>query len=262
MSLTIENAINKIEPYNDKIFYCPLNIDEIKLIEKDLKIKFPKSYELYLLKIGLFQDLIKGEMLETRSDLALEKTFINEIVRKNPELFFAFGRNGFGDLLLLKDDKENDNFIYKLSHNSGKITKTKNNFTDFIEKKIDKAIKDYKKRKLNSEKAWKVQFSFKAENEQVIFESLKKEFEVNKINDWEYVEETPAGVKEFILKFKLNNKELNLHKLEYKDWDLPNISFNYEEPVINLCTESKIDELHSLFNKKDSGYKLVNYGIL
>jgi len=257
----IQSMIQGIDKYRDKIFICPLTSEQIVDLENSLKIKFPNTFLAYLSTIGIFQDLICEEMF-TFSDYLLEKDFIKRAVRDNPDKYFAFSRDGYGNLLALKDASDNDEHIYFINHESGKVSRQKLTFLTYVYNKIQDAINNYDDRKLNEDKAWMVQFSFRTNNEKQILEILKDRYGSMDENDWRFVEKTKAGVTHCEKTLVCSKKLIVISRLEYEKWDCPNFSFDFQEPVLVLKNNSEIEKLDILFRELSIRYKMVNYGIL
>jgi hypothetical protein len=128
---------------------------------------------------------------------------------------------------------------------------------------IEKELKKIKKRKLNENKKWTVQFSFRTNDDHLILEIMSDTFPITSSEEYRFIDKSPANVSSFKKTFQLNNKELEMHKLEYDAWDSPMFTFNFDEPVENLQDGSIIEQLDSMFKtEKSLNYKLVNYGIL
>ncbi len=264
----IDEILNKIKSHIDKIYFFPLEDSEIITIQKILGVIFPDIYTSYLKKIGLKQDLIEPhkyselQLFESEQDFIDQKDFLQDIIENNAEIYFAFGHNGCGDLFLLKRKEENDNYIYEVLHDTGEIIKIDMSYSDFLRCEVNLTLDSIDDHKKNENKKWSVQFSLKTDSENNIITVLNQEFDANLSEDWEFIDESPAKVREFHKKLMINQKEFILKKLEYENWENPNYFFNMEESL-NQINDSMIKKLHNLFSKHQYlGYKLIDYGIL
>ena len=113
----------ELDKYSDRILISPLKRNEIISLEKKLKICFPEVFFTYLEHVGLLQYLIHDTIFETKSQFIREKQFINDIIKESYNIYFPIGHNGFGDIIVMKDKKEDDLYLYLVLHESGKIKK-------------------------------------------------------------------------------------------------------------------------------------------
>ncbi len=262
MKTDIQNIITRLKPYRDRVLCCPLTTEQIMDLEVKLNISFPDSFREFLALVGIFQDLCP-ELLETQADFEFEREFILRTTKTKPEMYFAFARDGYGNLQLLKDRMFQEEIIFKLSHASGRVRATKVTFLQFVDKAVTKTIKRYKKLKLNTEKKWCVQFAFQCRSEIEVFETLQKHFTLERIDSpWSSPDISPAEVTKRSMKFVLDGIICILEKLEHNSWPSPNFFFNMEEPVLQVQKYSRITKLHETLTASRLDYKLVNYGIL
>lgn len=252
----------KIKSFEDRIFYFPLSGKEIIELEVELKITFPDEFFSYLKYFGLLQDLIPN-MLMTKSEYLFERDFINRVVQEQPNTYFAFSNDGYGNLLALKGKEASDEYVYKIAHETGRINKTKYTFPDFTDKWVNRAIKGCNQRKKNVDKCWSVQFCFEVQDESFLCDLINEQFDHSLDDEWKYEDISPAGVTSYVKGFSIGGEKLVLQKYEYQGWETNHYSFNYSESVIILKKgQSIIEKMNKLFNSSSLGFKLVNYGIL
>ena len=258
----MEMLLSQIKGFDEKIVIMPLKDTEIRKLEKVTKVKLPDYYILFLKKVGIFQDLLNYELFDVES-LVVEKNFINRVVKKEPEIYFPFAANGSGDLFVITDRSKNDNYVYIIYHETGRVSRKKSTFYDIVAKAINKAIKNYKKLKPNDKKEWAVQFSFSTNDDSGIIELMKKFYKITYMSEWNYIDKSSAGVKEYNKIINTKKAEFVLSRLEYKKWDTHSYSFDFSEKVTNIKNKgSLIVKMKRAFNKKkELGFILVDYGI-
>ena len=113
----------------------------------------------------------------------------------------------------------------------------------------------------NTEKKWRVRFSFGVADEHPILEALQRLGHAH-LGPWTHEGVTGAGVacREAPLTFA--GRQLGLKKSEYHTWTEPLFAFNYDEPPTVPTEQSTIRKLDDVFRAPDLGYKLVDYGVL
>lgn len=259
IEMDIENFINNLSGFKDKVTISPLSETEVNEIEQILDRKLPIYYRDFLLRVGLKQDVVWG-LNDRINDFDPLEDFLPEGESKR---FFRFGHNGGEDYWLLRNDDPSDKTIYEFDYYCDFEIKSLNKtFNDLLNEAIQNLTENQDQLTSNSDKVWAVQFSINTNDEMDIIKSLRTEFKCDIANEVIYTDTSPARVVCSEGKIKLQGIEIPLKKLEYEGWETASFCFDWEESVADMNENSLINRI--VENLKRSGLKvrLVDYGIM
>jgi len=249
----IDEILMDLVPYMDKVFLCPLSMQEVEAIEKIYGRKFPDYYRYFLTRVGIRQDFVFG-LISRRFDFK----DISEFISSND--YFQFGDNGGEDYWLLKFDKETDREVYEYDYYcNGEIVSTEKTFDSILIEALEDIQLNYNKRLDNSKKGWHVEFSVNTGSSAFLEKELGKMLDVKIIKE-------PKKVIDEVGKEDFESGIIKIcgHELELKKWNYAgqSLSFNMGEPLPQMKEDSIIKKIDSALEKCIFKHDNVEYGIL
>lgn len=249
----IDEILMDLIPYKNKVFLCPLNIEEVTELEKIYNRRFPDYYRYFLTRIGIRQDFVFG-FLRRKYDFSNVSEFISS------KDYFRFGYNGGEDYWLLEFDKENNREVYGYDYYcNGEILSTGKTFDSLLIEALEDIKINHHTRLDNLKKGWHVQFSVNTGSSKFLEKELGKIIEVAVIKEPVRIinksgeEDFESGL------IKICGKELELKKWNY---DGQSLSFNLSEPLEQMKVNSMIKKIDSALEKCSFKHKNIEYGIL
>jgi len=153
-------------------------------LEREVGMGIPSCLREYLRIVGLRQDLtpfgtsndevydatVDFEVYARAEDFRLSRDFLTEHIGDVASPLFPFGDDGAGDVVAVAQGKDCCTLFF-VDHETKKIEEL-GTFCDWVAKAVEAALKA--DRPLNTEKEWRVQFSFSVADQQPILEALQR----------------------------------------------------------------------------------------
>lgn len=251
----IDEILEKLKPYEDKVLIFPLTDDEVELIQAKYKKKLPEYFKEFLLKIGLKQNLVFG-INENRNRFEDISEFIGS------EDYFQFGDNGGEDYWLLKFEDENYKMIYEYDHYCNfEIVSLYKTFDELLLEGLKKIEENYKDLALNKDKKWRVQFCLEADDTFELFQNLKPVLDVKLLKEVEFVDTSEAGVSSYEGQVSINGRVVSLSKQSFDGWLKSSYYFDLEESVAEMKNDSFIRKIDKALSDCALEISMVDYGV-
>ncbi|NOT50974.1 MAG: SMI1/KNR4 family protein [Chitinophagaceae bacterium] len=245
----------QLEPFKDKVFYYGLTENEVTDIEQKLGKAFPIYFREFLKLFGVRQDFVFG-LLRKEIEFVGRTDYLPDEIKKS---FILIGDNGGEDFWLLNTENQNDKNIYEWQHwLDGEVVKLGYDFDTLLKENIAKLSDTEIERETNDKKSWCVQFAITTDDEQKIYSTIP----LTLVQDWEFIETSPAQVHCYEAKAKLVDKVIRFSRQEYAGWSSPIYYFNSKEPANEFGQKSLIKEIDAKLQKSFPNYGLIDYGIL
>ncbi len=254
----IDQILNDLKPYEDKVVLSPLSEQEIESIQSKFKKRLPDYYKYFLKKIGLKQDFIWGlqDSINRFQDL-------NEFL--SSEDYFRIGDNGGEDYWLIKFENEIDRTIYEYDYYcNGEIKSIGKTFDQLLAEALEDIKTRYPKLTPNSQKEWCVQFSINTGSPDFLIAQLKNKIDIpiKQISKIEYTDTTKAGVKSYKGLISINGQEVPISKQVILGAGSTNLYFNWKESIKDMQEHSFIKKLDKALDDCVFQHTLIDYGIL
>ena len=277
---SVRNTLARLAPIKDRVFLSPMTEGELVALERDVGLAIPSCLREYLRLVGLRQDLTPSgtsddevyegedfhlhhasnyEVYERAEDFRLFRDFLTEHFGDAGSPLFPFADDGAGNVLAVAQGKDCCPLFFA-DHETLEIEEL-GRFCDWLAKVVDAALKH--DRPPNTEKEWRVQFTFVVADQQPILEALQRLGHAH-LGPWTHKGVSDAGVASWEAPLTFAGRQLKggLRKLEYHIWTEPLFAFDYDEPATFPAEQSTIRKLDDTFRARDLGYKLVDYGVL
>jgi len=256
MTQSYNDILDKIKPYNDKIFLLPLNEAEILELEKKIGKSFPPYFTDFLSTFGIRQDLV-AELCKREQDFVSQNQFLPLSIKKH---YIAIGGStAGGDTWVVNTDLLEDQQIYEHWHEDPQmITPLNVTFPQLIQQNIETLIHEYDKLPFNHEKHWCVEFSIETRDEKAILQTIG----ATRTKSWGHAKTYDSGVKSYESEFILNSKKFKFNRSEYSLWKKPSYYFNLRESIDKISDGSLIKAIDKKLRIRFKKYILIDYGIL
>jgi len=254
----IDQILNDLKPYLDKVVITPLSNQEIDFIQNKFKKKLPNYYKYFLKNIGLKQDFIWG-LKYSKNRFQDLNDFLSS------EDYFQFGDNGGEDYWLLKFENETDRTVYDYDfYNHGEIKSLGKTFDQLLTEAFEDIKTRYPVLIPNSQKEWCVQFSINTGSLNFMISQLKEKIDlpIQLISKIEYTETSVAGVKCYEGIISIKGKEIRIGKQVISGVGSSNLFFNWQESIKVMQENSLIKKLDTALKDCVFQHKLIDYGIL
>ena len=256
--MQVEQFLQRLKPFESKVFINPLTEQEVNTIEAVLKRELPAYYRDFLLNVGLKQDVVKG-LFDRVKDFSLLENFLPDNTSQN---YFQFGDNDEEACLLLRSDDHSDRTIYVYDgYGDYEIKSLHKTFDDLLEEAIQDLENQQNELPDNSKKYWAVQFAIDCHNATQIINALGEQFTCSLVKGIEKVGKSPAGVESSQGIMNLEGIELPIKKQEYIGWATPSFYFDWKESLADMQTDSFVKKIEKQLKSKGLEVKLVDYGV-
>jgi SMI1/KNR4 family protein SUKH-1 len=263
---TVRNTLARVESVKDRVFLSPMTEDDLVSLEREAGLAIPSCLREYLRFVGLRQDLTRfgtsddevfEQVFERAEDFRLCRDFLTEHFGDAASPLFPFAHDGAGNYLAVAQGKDCCPLFFA-DHETLKIEEL-GTFCDWLAKVVEAALKV--ELPSNTEKEWRVQFSFCVADHHPILEALQR-FGHAHLGPWTHKGVTDVGVASGEAPLTFGSRQLKLMRSEYHGWTEPMFAFDYDEPATVPTELSTIRKLDIAFRAPDLGYKLVDYGVV
>lgn len=251
----LQNILKELNQYQDKVLITPLSQEEVNEIQSKFNKKLPQYFIDYLLSFGLKQNIFYGFL-----DSVNEFQDLSEFIES--EDYFRFGCNSGEDYWLLKFD-EKDRAVYEFEYyDYQEIVSLEKTFDDLlIEGWNDFKVK-VKSKPIISTKRWYVQFCIDIVDCKSLCLALQSHIGIKILKGEEYVSTSPAMVRKYQGELELFGKKVTFNKRSHSNWESPMLSFDWNESVQQMHTNSEINIIRNALTKSKLQFKMVDYSIL
>lgn len=249
--ITYQEIMDRLKAVGDKVFYIPMTASAIADLEQQVGIAFPEYYRDFLLHFGLHQDFIPG--LFTNAEDFIEQ---NKYLQESVPDYLMIGDNGGEDYWILRTVKVKSQRIFNWIDDE--IEKTDFTFEDLIAYALAQLEQEDVVLLDNSEKSWCVQFAITTANEEALYKALPLKL----TSTWTLMEQSEAGVDEYVAQAVLNNNPIEISRLTYGSGSAPMYFIDYKESLDSVKKQGLIRQWKSVLEKEFPEFNLVDYGIL
>lgn len=253
---TLEQVLKSLDQYHDKVLIHPLTDLEIEHIQSKFQKPIPDFFIQFLKSIGLKQDLVLGVLTSVN-----RFEDISEFI--GSEDYFQFGDNGGEDYWLLRFGEDDDISIYEFDcHCDFEIRTLGKTFEELLVESLHRVKIEEDKLVPNERKEWHVQFSIHTNTANELMAELSTCLPISLIKKPEYAETSPAGVICRKGEVEIFGNAIPLKEQSYPSWQSPCFSFNWNESVSKMKSDSEIKAIESALKASGLRYNMIDYGIL
>jgi hypothetical protein len=262
MADSVQNILSRLEPISDKVTRRPLRDEEIQALEAAVGVPMPSCAREYFRNVGLFQDLTaygasEYEALEHLDQFREDRKLLVRYFGPAAANLFPFAGDGAGDIIAVAEGAEGG-MLFFADHETHEIKKI-GAFSDWLSSVVETALK--KERPANNEKRWCVQFTFRAPAPDPILAAMRR-LGIVSLGGWSAPKVSPSDVHSSEASLVFGKERLTLKRSEYRTWEQPMFSLDFNEPANLAASVSMVRKLDTAFRQADLAYKLVDYGPL
>lgn len=233
----------------------PLDESQVDAFEKRNNFIFPKYFRAFLIEVGLPQSIIPEiyDDIERISDLAgfLPKEHIGDYIHIG-------GRDD--DYWLIRLDDPNGQNIYMYDYYKDfEIKLVGVTFKELFDDSVDRLLSESREGHSGFHRSVSISFN---ENQLDYFLSILKDlFDAVSMSDFNFIDETSAGVLRYSKELSVDNEVLLINKSSYHSWPEARINLSiYMEK--HQFDNSRFSEIHDFLEEKGFEHKFIDYGIL
>lgn len=249
--ITYQEIMDRLKAVGDKVFYIPMTEVAVANLEQQVGIDFPEYYRDFLLHFGMHQDFVLG--LFTNADDLIEQ---NKYLQESVPDYLMIGDNGGEDYWILRTVKVKSQRVFTWIDDE--IAKTDFTFEDLLRHALEQVEQEDVVTLDNSEKSWCVQFAITTKDEEALYTALPLKL----TSTWKLVEQSEAGVDEYVAQAVLDGEATEISRLTYDAWSTPTYAIHYKESLDSVKKQGKIKEWTAVLKAKFPEFNLVDYGIL